>query len=139
MGKIQALAKKNSENYEATFNFIPRDNYLSDGRNDYPDSTASKVSPSVWPVVSANSTSTKSDKENMPYSEIFWSGKKVQYNNKLNGVKGCFTMLPAHWTEGENNLIPYNMRLIAINSGLKGNDLQITDIFQKDDRSGVLL
>ncbi|EKS1846161.1 hypothetical protein QBD22_003102 [Cronobacter muytjensii] len=76
----------------------------------------------------------------MPFSEIYWTGNKtVQYSNKLNSVKGYFTMLPVHWTEGENNLIPYNMRLIANNNDLKGNDIQIADIFEKNDRSGVLL
>lgn len=138
--KIQALVKKNAEIYETVFNFIPRDDYQPDGGSDYSGNTRRKVPPSVWPVVSANSTATESDKENMPFSEVFWTGNNtVQFSNKLNSVKGHFTILPVHWTEGENNLIPYNIRLIASNNGLKGNDLQIADIFEKDDRRGVLL
>ncbi|MEX5385342.1 phospholipase D-like domain-containing protein [Cronobacter muytjensii] len=138
--KIQALAKKNAENYETVFKFIPRDDDQPDGDSDYIGDARRKAPPSVWPVVSANSTATESDKENMPFSEIYWTGNEtVQFSNKLNSVKGYFTMLPVHWTEGENNLIPYNMRLIANNNDLKGNDIQIADIFEKNDRSGVLL
>ncbi|WP_433670913.1 hypothetical protein [Klebsiella michiganensis] len=138
--KIQMLAKKNAENYEAVFNFIPRDNYQQDGGNDYPDSTESKIRSSVWPVISVNSTAAESDKENIPFSETFWtSNRAAQYSNKLNGVKGYFTMLPVHWTEGENNLIPYNMRLISNNKGLNNNDLQIADIFERNNKNGALL
>ncbi|TBN93428.1 hypothetical protein EYZ49_23300 [Salmonella enterica subsp. salamae serovar 13,22:z:-] len=138
--KIQALAKKNAENYETVFNFIPRDDYQPEGGSDYSGNTRRKVPPSVWPVVSANSTATESDKENMPFSESFWAGNKtVQYSNKLNSVKGYFTMLPVYWTEGENNLIPYNMRLIASNNDLSGNDLQIADATEKNNDNGMLI
>ena len=138
--KIQMLAKKNAENYEAVFNFIPRDNYQPDGGNDYPGSTESKARPSVWPVVSANSTATESDKENMPFSEKFWtSNRAALHGDNLKNIKGYFTMLPVHWTEEENNLIPYNMRLIANNKRLNGDDLQIAVILEKNNENGVLL
>ncbi|HGY9606968.1 TPA: phospholipase D-like domain-containing protein [Enterobacter roggenkampii] len=130
--KIQTLAKKNAENYETVFNFIPRDDYQPDGGSDYNGNIEHTPPPSVWPVVSANSTAMESDKENMPFSESFWASNKiVQYSNKLNGIKGYFTMLPVHWTEGENNLIPYNIRLIASNNDLSGNGLQIADATKK--------
>ncbi|UAY68373.1 hypothetical protein K9O83_01730 [Enterobacter bugandensis] len=68
----------------------------------------------------------------MPFSESFWASNKiVKYSNKLNSIKGYFTMLPVHWTEGENNLIPYNIRLIASNNDLSGNGLQIADATKK--------
>jgi phospholipase D1/2 len=38
------------------------------------------------------------------------------YNHNLINIKGFFTALPIHWAKGENNLIPFNMRLIAIHS-----------------------
>lgn len=130
--KIQTLAKKNAENYETVFNFIPRDDYQPDGGSDYNGNIEHTPPPSVWPVVSANSTAMESDKENMPFSESFWASNKiVQYSNKLNSIKGYFTMLPVHWTEGENNLIPYNIRLIASNNDLSGNGLQIADATKK--------
>lgn len=138
--KIQMLAKKNAENYEAVFNFIPRDNYQPDGGNDYPGSTESKARPSVWPVVSANSTATESDKENMPFSEKFWtSNRAALHGDNLKNIKGYFTMLPVHWTEEENNLIPYNMRLITNNKRLNGDDLQIAVILENNNENGVLL
>lgn len=130
--KIQTLAKKNAENYETVFNFIPRDDYQPDGGSDYNGNIEHTPPPSVWPVVSANSTAMESDKENMPFSESFWASNKiVKYSNKLNSIKGYFTMLPVHWTEGENNLIPYNIRLIASNNDLSGNGLQIADATKK--------
>ena len=130
--KIQTLAKKNAENYETVFNFVPRDDYQPDGGSDYNGNIEHTPPPSVWPVVSANSTAMESDKENMPFSESFWASNKiVKYSNKLNSIKGYFTMLPVHWTEGENNLIPYNIRLIASNNDLSGNGLQIADATKK--------
>ncbi|MDC6896698.1 phospholipase D-like domain-containing protein [Escherichia coli] len=138
--KIQMLAKKNAEIYEAVFNFIPRDNYQPDGGSEYSDNTGRKVPPSVWPVVSANSIATESDKENMPFSKIFWMrNKTVQYSNKLSNIKGYFTMFPVHWTEGENNLIPYNMRLIASSNGVSGDPLLIVDATEKNNKSGMLI
>ncbi|WP_224066177.1 phospholipase D-like domain-containing protein [Enterobacter bugandensis] len=130
--KIQTLAKKNAENYETVFNFVPRDDYQPDGGSDYNGNIEHTPPPSVWPVVSAISTAMESDKENMPFSESFWASNKiVKYSNKLNSIKGYFTMLPVHWTEGENNLIPYNIRLIASNNDLSGNGLQIADATKK--------
>ncbi|CBA30537.1 hypothetical protein ACMSX5_003870 [Cronobacter turicensis] len=54
----------------------------------------------------------------MPFSITFWEGYK---NSGLINTKDFIHQLPLHWTEGENNLIPYNMRLIADNN-LNDND-----------------
>jgi len=43
----------------------------------------------------------------------------------LNSVKGYFTALPVYWTEGENNLVPFNMRLIADNIRLNDKNIQL--------------
>ncbi|MTW43748.1 hypothetical protein GNE01_27885 [Klebsiella sp. JL973] len=76
----------------------------------------------------------------MLFSVAYWTGnRKAHHGDKLKNIKGYFIMLPVHWTEGENNLIPYNMRLIANNNILNGDDLQIADVFEKNDENGALL
>src|SRR5476649_469228 len=139
--KIQALGKTNSDAYTKTFNFIPRDDYQPDENNDYLDSTEkTKVWTSIWPVLQANSPATQSDKEYMPFSEVFWTSNRIdQHRNRMKSVKGYFTKLSVHWTEGENNLIPYNTRLIARNSISDANDLQVANNADKDCGKGVLL
>ena len=62
------------------------------------------------------------------FTESFWqknnmSGSRVELKN----IKGYFTAIPVHWTEGENNLLPYNMRLIASNDVRKDDEYQIAD------------
>ncbi|SUP80543.1 phospholipase D-like domain-containing protein [Yersinia wautersii] len=135
-GKIQALAKKNAENYEAVFNYIPRDDYKteSSGNDDIANSkgreSASRkanVMASIWSVIEANSTASLSDSQKMPFSETFWRNYKHEGNDTLQQVKGYFTALPVHWTEGENNLVPYNIRLIARNAMPDDGEQQLTD------------
>ena len=139
--KIQALGKTNSDAYTKTFNFIPRDDYQPDENNDYLDSTEkTKVWTSIWPVLQANSPATQSDKAYMPFTEVFWTSNRIdQHRNRMKSVKGYFTKLSVHWTEGENNLIPYNTRLIARNSISDANDLQLANNADKDCGKGVLL
>lgn len=135
-GKIQALAKKNAENYEAVFNYIPRDDYKteSSGNDDIANSkgreSASRkanVMASIWSVIEANSTASLSDSQKMPFSETFWRNYKHEGNDTLQQVKGYFTALPVRWTEGENNLVPYNIRLIARNAMPDDGEQQLTD------------
>lgn len=138
--KIQALAKSNADIYETVFNFLPRDDYQSGKNNDYLDDTEDKVRPSIWPVIQANATATQSDKENMPFSEAYWARNKVtQQGSDMTNIKGYFTALPVHWTEDENNLIPYNMRLIASNSGSDDNELQVANNSNVNDENRALL
>jgi phospholipase D1/2 len=118
--KIQTLAKENAVNYESIFNFIPRNVFITDevsnsvsrkensGQED-------KLRPSLWPVMPANSPAITSVKDSMPFSVSCWEMYKI-YNHNLINIKGFFTALPIHWAKGENNLIPFNMRLIAIHS-----------------------
>lgn len=132
--KIQMLAKDNAKNYEAVFDFVPRDDYKteeSEGEN-YTKSRKrdrkSRKNASIWPVLVANTVVTHLDKENMPFTELFWqktnmTGSRVELKN----INGFFTAIPVHWTEGENNLLPYNMRLIASNDVRKDDDYQIAD------------
>ena len=134
--KIQMLAKDNARNYEAVFDFIPKNyekNKIHSSGIIRPSanstSTSDDNSPaSVWPVITANAVVTSLDKENMPFTESFWqknnmAGSRVELKN----IKGYFTAIPVHWTEGENNLLPYNMRLIASNDVRKDYDYQIAD------------
>lgn len=116
--KIQALAKKNTNIYEHVFNFIPRDNFevpRTDNVNydEDVDSLAEnenlKTRASIWPVVTVN---TLAKNDNMPFSVVFWENYNAK-NEKLNNIKGFFHSTPVHWTENENNLIQYNIRLIA--------------------------
>ncbi|MCK7228010.1 phospholipase D-like domain-containing protein [Enterobacter asburiae] len=134
--KIQAQAKVNASIYETVFSFIPRDNYRTDGSDDYPGSTKNKVRSSIWPVIVANSTASESDKENMPFSDAYWTGRRIQSSNNINSIKGYFTALPVHWTEGEENLIPYNMRLIASNNISNIDDPHVAN---NSYENGVLL
>lgn len=128
--KIQTLARENAENYEAVFGFIPRDEFQKDKGVNKNAKKGNKVWASVWPVLATNSPLTTVDEEKMPFSEKFWSQNKtrpVNDNSTLKNIKGFFTALPVHWTEGENNLIPYNMRLIAHNTLPDESETQIAD------------
>src|SRR5471030_109367 len=92
------------------------------------------------PALVANTVVTLLDKENMPFTEVFWTSNRIdQHRNRMKSVKGYFTKLSVHWTEGENNLIPYNTRLIARNSISDANDLQLANNADKDCGKGVLL
>ncbi|HDR2162664.1 TPA: hypothetical protein QCG56_004826, partial [Enterobacter cancerogenus] len=127
---IQIMAKKNTKLYVNVFDFIPRDNYSvpkinnetyrGDGDSESESENISTRA-SVWPVVAVNAI-TKNEK--MPFSELFWElyDKKGQ---ALTNVKGFFHTLPIHWTENENNLIKYNMRLIADRFEKNRDDSQV--------------
>lgn len=122
-GKIQSIAKDNADIYEEVFNFIPRNVFESESskRNVYSDNKETKnrkdqTPASIWPILAANKNNSRADSEKMPFSESFWREYKkrsfVNYHH-LKKIKGYFTALAPNWTSGEDNLIQYNMRLIA--------------------------
>lgn len=81
----------------------------------------------VWPVMAINSP-TGSTGDAMPFSLNFWQQNRSRHFSaakELNSVKGYFTALPVYWTEGENNLVPFNMRLIADNIRLNDKNIQL--------------
>lgn len=144
--KIQALARDNAGVYEKVFNFIPRDDYQPDENNQNDAGVKSKRVnkkrwTSLWPVMESNSIPTPGDAKQMPFSEGFWGTDKIIQRgsgNKMKNVKGYFTALPVHWTEGENNLNPYNMRLITDNNEPDNPDIQIADNPDESNTSGAL-
>ncbi|WP_271461325.1 phospholipase D-like domain-containing protein [Pantoea leporis] len=124
--KIQEIAKNNSNIYERVFNFIPRDIKKTEnntGKNSFADDVNeedSDLNSSIWPILSANQINSITDCNYMPFSTEFWSKYKNNSflsRDNLKNLNGYFTSLSVKWTNGEDNLIPYNMRLIA---GLNG-------------------
>lgn len=49
----------------------------------------------------------------MPFNSFFWQNYDINQFTKLQQIKGYITLLPIHWTEGENNAIPYHIRLVT--------------------------
>ncbi|EMG9277057.1 TPA: phospholipase D-like domain-containing protein [Enterobacter cloacae] len=130
--KIQALAKKNLKTYENVFDFIPRDNKFNSkaGDENYLENSESEsendvvnTRASIWPVVAVN---TPAGSENMPFSDLFWRNYNKK-NHNIKKVKGFFHALPVHWTENENNLIQYNMRLIASRTQQNNDEVELLD------------
>lgn len=129
--KIQALARENAIIYESVFNFIPRNDFIKDESDDgnYRKENSEqgvKMRASLWPVAAANSRDVLSNEGSMPFSFSFWKEYSL-YNYNLNNIKGFITALPIYWSEGENNLIPYNTRLIASNSIQADDEVQIAN------------
>lgn len=129
--KIQAIASANTDAYGKAFNYIPKD-YItqeiqSSGRphsvSAITSTATEKTVSSIWPVIKSN-TMMNNCEFKMHFSEAFWKNYNFVDHGFLNVVKGYFTALPTKWSEGENNLIPYNMRLIARNNTLT-NDMQL--------------
>ncbi|ELY2854000.1 hypothetical protein SMC92_001008 [Cronobacter dublinensis] len=130
---IQEIAKENARVYDKIFEFIPKNyiyqpvdrNYANAGITSQAESK--KIAASVWPVMAINSP-TGSTGDAMPFSLNFWQQNRSRYFSaakELNNVKGYFTALPVYWTEGENNLVPFNMRLIADNIKLNDKNIQL--------------
>jgi len=139
--KIQALSRQNANNYEAVFYFVARNEFQKEENEDKNAKKKNKVWASLWPVLAANSPVTTTDEEKMPFSQAFWKAYKSRVATDLHplkNIKGFFTAQPLHWTEGENNLIPYNMRLIARNTLTDGNVTQIADNQDENNDNGVL-
>ncbi|EJL90843.1 phospholipase D-like domain-containing protein [Pantoea sp. GM01] len=144
--KIQAIAKDNARIFDAVFNFIPRnkpkpkkgtgENYSDDIS---PSQEGGDVPASIWPVMTANQSNNLTDRENMPFSEIFWhsyNSNSFANRHRLNEIKGYFTALSTGWTSGEDNLIPYNMRLIAQRDFLGSDESKISmnEIVENEER-----
>ena len=49
----------------------------------------------------------------MPFNEIFWQNYNINEEQKLKDIKGYITLAPIHWSEGENNAIPFHIRLLT--------------------------
>ena len=49
----------------------------------------------------------------MPFNSFFWQNYDINQFTELQQIKGHITLLPIHWTEGENNAIPYHIRLVT--------------------------
>ena len=49
----------------------------------------------------------------MPFNPVFWQNYVINQFTELQQIKGNITLLPIHWTEGENNAIPYHIRLVT--------------------------
>lgn len=129
--KIQAIASANSDAYGKVFNYIPKD-YITQGLqssgkpysvSDTTSTATEEIISSIWPVIKSN-TMINNCEFKMPFSEAFWKDYNFVDRGPLNVVKGYFTSLTTKWSEGENNLLPYNMRLIASNSTLY-KDMQL--------------
>ncbi|ELP9172202.1 phospholipase [Salmonella enterica] len=122
---IREQALTNTNAYEAVFNFIPRnysaDTTVSSGKNDSISNlnkvNATRPGASLWPVWDGvdNDNDIKDAASKMPFSTGFWTSYhgELANSNKLKEIKGYITLLPLHWTENENNLIPYHADLIA--------------------------
>ncbi|TKU35972.1 hypothetical protein [Citrobacter sp. wls718] len=119
--QIRELALNNTRYYEDAFDFIPQ-NYLNDIKknNEYEDDE--KGEPALlWPVYKNKNLTIADAAKNMPFSVDFWrmyktdfKFREVLYNKKqsLEKIKGYITLLPIHWTKGENNLIDYHVEII---------------------------
>ncbi|EOF5384602.1 hypothetical protein ACK1ML_004648, partial [Salmonella enterica] len=101
-----------------TFDFIPR-NYLNEIKmNEQYEDNIRGTPASLWPVISADSGISgriNMAAKGMPFSANFWEEYKRKMkgkSNSLNGIRGYITLLPIHWTEGENNLADYHVELI---------------------------
>ena len=49
----------------------------------------------------------------MPFNKIFWQNYNINEEQKLKDIKGYITLVPIHWTKGENNAIPFHIRLLT--------------------------
>lgn len=141
-GKIQEVARKNASVYEDVFNFIPKDFVNNNGDSSKKSLSVSagkmvkEIPASLWSIMKSNAIPDDNEKI-MPFAESFWQHYKYQDKGSLKAkVKGYFTALPVRWTEGENNLIPYNMRLIASNTMPEDEDIQIADNQDGNDVDG---
>ncbi|KKN69239.1 hypothetical protein LCGC14_0443280 [marine sediment metagenome] len=119
--KIQAVAKKNIEYYEAVFNFIPQDTSqvqieITPSMRSFPNGFPAPV----WP------TWAYRDLEDlrlggllaapMPHELRFWRTKSQmvpEAYGKPIGAQGFICQLPTKWTRGENNDSGLNLKTVA--------------------------
>lgn len=141
--KLQVLAKKNTEIYESLFDFIPKDfvsnNTLAEEVAYASGSSMEMDKPipaSVWPIMASNTKTKPADGEKMPFDERFWGEDAVRNSENPDKIKGYFTLLPIRWSEEENNLIPYNMRLIANNNPQNDDSVKLAENSKKNNSDG---
>ncbi|VAE73062.1 Uncharacterised protein [Enterobacter hormaechei] len=119
--KIRTLALRNTKYYEEVFDFIPR-NYVDDVEKDEMyDDHKDELMASIWPVFGSKNIIPAEAVKNMPFSADFWNKYKKDikfrkmYLDKteiLKNINGYITLLPIHWTEGENNLVDYHVEIV---------------------------
>lgn len=143
--KIQSLARKNADVYSAVFSFIPKDypsandsfpikpHSVSDSTNTVSDT----IPASVWSVMKSGEKVNEFTND-MPFTETFWKSYNYPDNDSLKTIKGYFTELPIHWTEGENNLIPFNLRLIANHRASEHDNRQVDNQNDENEPEGIL-
>jgi phospholipase D1/2 len=144
--KIQSIAQDNTDIYEEVFNFIPRNAFESESskKNSYTDNKEEinkkdLISASIWPTLAANKKNSLTDNERMPFSRVFWRDyekNSFSKNDQLKKIKGYFTAFALNWTLGEDNLIQYNMRLIA-EYDQHANDEYRTAMNKTNESNGV--
>jgi phospholipase D1/2 len=120
---IREVAQKNTDLYEAAFDFIPR-NIDTFGYAKV-DKSGKRIpaSASIWPTWARNPETIKAHEDGkqtfktMPFEESFWSEKRFDAAaaRMLDQVKGFITLFPVDWTRGENNNMNYAMALVALN------------------------
>ena len=114
---IQAVAKRNTEHYEAVFKFIPRNTHsFYDGKS-YPAS--------IWPVVNTSWDQklavrpaidlNKAKKDPMPFEAIFWNFPQYETAalHRLNQISGFITAYPIYWTKYEDNNMKFHHALMT--------------------------
>ncbi|TKU25661.1 phospholipase [Citrobacter sp. wls718] len=119
--KVRELAIKNTAIYEDVFDFIPRNYLIEIDKDDLYEDNIDGKPVLLWPVYKNKSLTIADAVKNMPFSVTFWRMYKTDIEfremlyskrQELEKIKGHITLLPIHWTEGENNLIDYHTALI---------------------------
>ncbi len=127
---IQKRAAENTALYEAAFDWIPRNRNVFAQKDD----KGNEVYASIWPRWDPTVKDAKKAKKGpMPFDTEFWN--EAQHNENavagLSNIKGFITLLPIHWTQNENNKIPYHNALLTQNktvpSGLEP-DTQVASL-----------
>ena len=108
---IQAVAKKNTQLYEAAFDWIPRNK----NPNDKSEKEEQKRSSSIWPRWSIDPLTRQGRTTgHMPFDSEFWTMPQHKSSaSNLTQIKGYITLLPIEWTKGENNNIGYHTALVT--------------------------
>jgi len=139
---IQAVAKRNSEHYEAVFKFIPRSNYSTERRNVYPAS--------IWPVVNTKLGQKpdvrsaieldKAKKDLMPFESAFWNIPQYEAGSllRLNQVCGFITAYPINWTKFENNNMKFHHALMTHTMPAERTSIEPEDIYQPEKQVAFL-
>lgn len=118
---MQVRAKKNTEAYEETFDFIPRNAsqvqpHIMPNLEEYPEGFPASIWP-TWVYRNLRNPSGGGDLiEPMPYEKRFWNGDAylpARAYSAPTGVQGFICQLPIRWTRGENNDSGINLAILA--------------------------